>query len=88
MTLAERNLRPACPSPSMKAAVDGELDGVEMLSPLQKRTLRECYLQQITVESAAWKLKVDPLIVEMLYFRLSIRLSRLALTSGAGSGQP
>jgi hypothetical protein len=82
MTLRERREQTGYPSQTMRAAVDGELDGLEMLSESQKRTLRECYLQQISVESAAWKLKVDPLIVEMLYFRLSISLSRMALSAG------
>ncbi|MCH4206806.1 MAG: hypothetical protein LKF79_00040 [Solobacterium sp.] len=66
---------------NMKEAVDGELSAVSLLSDPQKVKLRECYLQQNTVESTAYKLSMDPLIVQMLYYRLSIALSRQAFAS-------
>ncbi len=64
---------------SIRQAVDQELYSVGILSDQQKHRLRECYLQHNTVESTAYKLSLDPMIIRMLFCRLSISLSRSAL---------
>lgn len=59
-------------------AIDEFIQNMHILNWHQKEIFRECYLQQKTVESTACRLSLDPMIVRMLYYKLSILLSQKA----------
>lgn len=63
----------------MRAVIDRLLTNVSTLSEEEKHRLRECYVQENTVYSAAVKMNRSEMEISLWYFYISSALARNAL---------